>query len=280
MNAPELLERVRKNWEKRRADLPGLKRLEDKLEKGTATYKEADQYAVAVGDSLAKAYAEEITADLLPDGHMDKDTANTVVRPTLEQDHAIIAAYAEEVQRALNEGAGLGLNPVVPEVDQNRIQGLIDRIAEAEDYNSISWILGEPVRNFSQNVVDETARKNFEYQSNSGLSPKIIRTAEAPGTRSIKRGKKTYTYKVPCKWCAGLEGVYDYNKVQRTGSDVYRRHEGCRCTVEYSPDGVKRQNVHTKKWSTTEQLAERKASQPPTTTAREVLKRIAETLDN
>lgn len=280
MNAPELLERVRKNWEKRRADLPGLKRLEDKLEKGTATYKEADQYAVAVGDSLARAYAEEITADLLPDGHMDKDTANTIVRPMLEQDHEIIAEYTEAVQKELNEGAGLGLNPVVPEVDQNRIQGLIDRIAETEDYDSISWILWEPVRNFSQNVVDEFARLNFEYQSNSGLSPKIIRTAEPPGTRSVKRGKKTYTYKVPCKWCANLAGTYNYEKVRATGSDVYRRHEGCRCLVLYSPDGVKMQNVHTKKWSTAEQLAERKASQPPTTTARDVLKRIAETLDN
>lgn len=246
--SPKLLESILKDFERRRAESQGLKGLLEKLKKKTATYKDADSYAVAVGDMLAKSYAENLSADILPNGKMYYNIANSVIRPTLELDHNIIVDYTAKVQKLLNEGAGLGLNAVVPEVDQNRIQGIIDRLAVAEDYDTISWILGEPVRNFSQNVVDESARLNFEYQSNTGLSPKIIRTAEAPGIRSVKRGNKTYKYQVPCKWCAALAGTYDYKSVQRTGSDVYRRHEGCRCTVEYSPDGVKRQNVWDKTW--------------------------------
>lgn len=260
----DLAKRILKDFEKKRNESPGLKRLRRALEAGTATYKEADQYAVALGDMLARSFKESIKQDELPGGRLDLATAAAVIRPPLETDHNIIAEYAAEVQKLLNESAGLGLNAVVPEVDQNRIQGLIDRVGSAPDFDSISWILGEPVRNYSQNVVDESVRLNVEAQSKSGLSPKIIRTAEPPGTRTIKRGKKTYTYQVPCKWCAGLAGTYDYEKVKATGSDVYRRHEGCRCIVEYSPDGVRRQNVHTKTWATPEEIAQRKAIQPPT----------------
>lgn len=259
----ELRERVLKDFERRRRESPGLERLEKAKEAGKATYKEADEYAVAVGDMLAKSYEANITQDLLPLGKMDYETAAEVVRPPLELDYDIISQYVAEIQKALNTQAGLGLNAVVPEVDENRIQGIIDHIAAAPDYDSTSWILGEPVRNFSQNIVDESAKQNFEYQSKSGLSPKIIRTAEAPGIRSIKRGKKTYKYQVPCKWCAALAGTYDYNKVKATGSDVYRRHEGCRCIVEYSPDGVKRQNVHTKEWVDQKTINQRIAIQPP-----------------
>lgn len=270
----DLWELIRTDWAQRRADSAGLERLREKAEAGKATYKDADAYAVAVGDMLARTFAEDISQDILPSGRMTAEIANAVVRPALVDDHGIIADFAATVQKALNESAGLGLNAVVPGIDYNRIQGIIDRLTEAEDYNSIAWILGEPVRNFSQNVADESARLNFEAQSKSGLSPKIIRTAEPPGTRSIKRGKKTYTYQVPCKWCAALAGVYDYKKVQATGSDVYRRHEGCRCIIEYSPDGVRRQNVHTKTWATPEEIAQRKAIQPPTADKEAIKERI------
>ena len=36
----------------------------------------------------------------------------------------------------------------------------------------------------------------------------------------------------------------------RNGSDVFRRHDNCRCTVIFQ-NGSKRQNVHTKKWEDT-----------------------------
>ena len=50
-----------------------------------------------------------------------------------------------------------------------------------------------------------------------------------------------------CKWCGRLVGTYDYATVRNTGNDVFRRHEHCRCTVEFITNG-KKQNVHMKKW--------------------------------
>jgi hypothetical protein len=71
-----------------------------------------------------------------------------------------------------------------------------------------------------------------EFQGRSWLTPKVIRRAE----------------RKCCKWCSDLDGIYDYPNIP---DDVYRRHDRCRCTVEYDPaDGKrKRQNVHTKKWT-------------------------------
>lgn len=259
--SPELLAEIQKEYERLIEDNNKIRGLRRSLAEGTATYKEADEYAIEIGDSLAKAYQKVLNAEVLPNGKMYYNIANAVVRPTLEVDHDIIAEYAAEVQNAINKGAGLGLKAIKPEVDQNRIQGILDRLSEAEDYDTVSWILGEPVRNFSQNVVDDTVRANADFQFKSGLSPKIIRTAEPPGTRSVTRGKRRYTYPVPCDWCKDLAGTYDYTpKMPR---DVFQRHEGCRCNVEYSPDGVKRQNAWTKKWVDSETLAERKQFMAP-----------------
>lgn len=40
--------------------------------------------------------------------------------------------------------------------------------------------------------------------------------------------------------------------------DVYRRHQRCRCSVEYYPRDGKIQNVHTKKWRNTDGKVKRK----------------------
>lgn len=50
-----------------------------------------------------------------------------------------------------------------------------------------------------------------------------------------------------CKWCSSLCGIYKYpNEVPK---DVYKRHEGYTCTVEYIPGNGKKQNVWTKKYT-------------------------------
>ena len=64
----------------------------------------------------------------------------------------------------------------------------------------------------------------------AGLRPRVIRTAESHC----------------CKWCSALAGTYDYPRVPK---DVYRRHERCRCRVEYDPGEGRRQNVWNKTWT-------------------------------
>ncbi|MDD6201372.1 MAG: hypothetical protein PUB13_00270 [Lachnospiraceae bacterium] len=53
-----------------------------------------------------------------------------------------------------------------------------------------------------------------------------------------------------CEWCRALAGTYSYPDVPK---DVYRRHQRCRCIVEYYPGNGKRQNVHSKKWKNSDE---------------------------
>lgn len=245
--APALFERVQKEYQNRIKNSRRIRSLTKLVEQGKADYKDMDELAVEMGDSLAKAY-KEITADELPDSKMYYNIADRVVRPTMEELHQDVVSNAEKVQTALNKKAGLGLKAVVPLVDENRIQGILDRVSSADIFTDVAWLLEEPIRNFAQNSVDETIRKNAQLHLDVGLNPKIIRTAEEPQTKYYVKGKRRYSYQVPCKWCAALEGEYDYYKVKNTGNDVFRRHEGCRCIVEYLPGTGKKENVWGKTW--------------------------------
>lgn len=239
--APSLYEKVQERFT-RYLGSTKIKNLKNKIEKGEATYKEANEYAVEVGEALKEAF-KGIDPEELPDGKMYYNIADRVVRPHMEEEYEIVADAAEITQKALNEKAGLGLNAVRPGIDQNRIQGIIDRLSEAEKYEDVNWILGEPVVNYGQSVVNDTLFSNAKLHNDVGLYPKIIRTAEPPGIKTVMRGKKRYSYKVPCKWCANLAGTYEYADVAGRGNDVYRQHENCRCIIEYDPGNGIRERV-------------------------------------
>lgn len=217
--APALLEALQKAFARHMGDtaLQGM------------TYEAAGDYAEAVGQALADAFAEVLHGDALPDGRMYWNIADRVVRPLLEEDHRLAAAAAETVQNELNRAAGLGLKAQTVPPDTDRIKGILDRISAAERYDDVSWVLDEPVVNFSRHAVDETLQQNVAFQGGAGLTPKVIRRAVGGC----------------CDWCTALAGTYRYPDVPK---DVYRRHANCRCIVEYDPGSGKRQNVHTKAW--------------------------------
>lgn len=251
--APAILEMVKNSFQDRLKKNRKIKSIAKKIEDGIATYRDADEYAVEVGDALAGAYME-ITEDMLPDGKMYYNIADRVIRPTLEDNYEMVSESAAKVQKSLNEGARIGLNAVKPAIDNNRVQGIIDKVADADNFDTIKWVLEEPVRNFAQYVVDDTVRTNAKMQLDAGLQPKIVRTAEPPHTDTYyKRGKNgkrfgPYFQIMPCAWCQNLAGTYNYEDVKNTGNDVFRRHERCRCIVEYVPGDGTRQNVWDKTW--------------------------------
>ena len=114
-----------------------------------------------------------------------------------------------------------------------RITGIIDRLADATDYNAISWILDAPVQNLAEAVVDDTMKRNADFQHKAGLTAKVVRyVADAK----------------PCDWCVALEGEYTYPDVP---PDVWRRHDNCHCIIEYTPAGGGRVDIltgDTKSW--------------------------------
>ena len=201
--APALLGRIR-------ADFLRLLR---NAAPSAATYPAALDYADLVGGALAEAFRLHLSADTLPDGRMYWNIADRVLRPLLEEDHALVADAAAAVQQQLNEAAGLRLLAQRVPVDEDRIDGILNKVCAAEHYEDVAYMLDEPVRTFSRMAVDDTLKANVQFQGRAGLHPRVVRRT----TGSC------------CEWCSRLAGSYDYLHVP---ADVYRRHERCRCKVE------------------------------------------------
>lgn len=227
--APGLLERIQEEYRRRVQKSKTLAGYTQALEAGTAGYAEAAEAALELGKILAAVYQEQISSDVLPDGRMYYNIALRVLDPTLKENYENVADYAEAVQKLLNQKAGLGLKAVRPEVNQDAIDGIVNRVSSEDNFDDVKWILDAPVKTFAQKIVDESVRANAEFHHKAGLKPKIIRKSSGHC----------------CAWCSRMAGTYSYPDVPK---DVYRRHDNCNCTVEYDPGGAKRQDVWSKQW--------------------------------
>lgn len=228
---PELLETIKKEFEKEKSSNNDINQLLKLLDKNNATYLEANKYAIEIGELLSKVLTKNINAEILPDGKMYFNIANRIMNETLQNNYELISDYAENVQSQLNKKANLRVKSKRPPINQDRIDGIVNRISSEELFDDIKWILGEPIVNFSQSIVDDSIEENVKFHYEIGLDPEINRIAV---------GKA-------CKWCRNLEGRYRYpNKVPK---DVYHRHENCRCMVDYNPkDGRGIQDIWSKLW--------------------------------
>lgn len=231
----DILKRLEESFGEKIKSNKKIKYLLKKLENDEATYKEANEYAIELGQILAETYKENIKSDELPNGRMYYNIGDKTITPTMKNNYELISEYSKDVQTLINKKTGLGLNGIKAPLNEDRIHGIVQRLADEEDYEKTKWILDENMVNFSQSVVDDTVRKNAESHFKLGLEPKIYRESS---------GKC-------CKWCSKLDGIYNYFEVKNTGNDVFRRHRNCRCTVEYVPGGgkYKSKNVHNKDWS-------------------------------
>ena len=226
---PELLKEVQANFE---AEFGKSKVVEDAfklLKAKKATYFTANDFAIEVGEILARALKSVVTADRLPDGKMYYNIAKRLLEPVLGNNYKTVADYAVKVQSDLNKKAKIGLNVKKPVLNQDRIDGLINRLSSEDDFSKAQRLLDEPVVNFTQAVIDDTIKINAEFQYSAGLNPTIER-------RTSGRC---------CKWCESLSGTYNYPHVPE---DFYHRHQRCRCTIEYDPKTGRRQNSWSKKW--------------------------------
>ncbi len=112
---------------------------------------------------------------------------------------------------------------------KDEINDLINKLVSYPKFNIGKYLLHDTVITQSKKIVTDSIKANAELQALSGLKPKIVRKSSGNC----------------CKWCEEIAGTYIYPNVP---DDVYRRHRGCTCTVEYFPGDGRVQNVHSKEW--------------------------------
>lgn len=212
---PELLEKIQNEFKNKTEKSKIIKAKIAELKSKKVSHKDSNEFAIEVGNILKEVFKDNIKSDILPDNKMYYNIAKRILEPNLKNNYDLVVGYAGDVQDILNKKAGINISKQIPKINQEKIDNLIDKISEYDNFEDAKWLIDEPIVNFTQSVVDDVIKDNVEFQYQSGLQPKIIRR-EAGNC---------------CEWCANLAGVYDYpNGVPK---DVWRRHRFCRCTVEH-----------------------------------------------
>jgi len=227
---PGLLELIEKEFDEKTINSEVLKKAILTLRDKKATYKDANEFAIEIGNILAEVLNTHITVETLPNGKIYFNIADRIMNSTMQKNYDLITGYAIDVQTELNNTVGLKIKGQKPELNQSRIEGIVERLSTAEEFEDIKWILDEPIKNFSQSIVDDTIKANVNFQAKAGLKPKLVRKTKGNC----------------CDWCNQIVGEYTYPDVP---DDIYRRHRYCDCTVEYYPGDGRRQNAHTKEWT-------------------------------
>ena len=219
-----------------------IAQISQRIRDGTANFVDGHDYAERLGENLAKALKDNLTAETLPDGRLYYNIAKRTVTPALEENYELTNEVAANIQKLYDKRSKIGLGTIKADFPDERIQGLIDKMTTEEITleDALKW-LTEPIINNSEAFFDDFIDSNAKFRSEAGLKATLTRTAE-PGC---------------CKWCEALAGTYDYGNAP---PDIYRRHEFCRCTVTYQTKKTS-QNVWSKKtWeSSTEEIDRRKA---------------------
>ena len=179
------------------------------------TYGNAMRLANKIGEDLGKVlikFAPELSVD-------DLELAD-ILPKALGLDHAQVTTACKQVQESMNKQAGLGIKYKEPKFNMDKALGLADEVRGVTDFEPITQKFIEQVQNFSESVVDDSIYENAGTLANAGIKAVITRTAEATA----------------CEWCDEVAGTYDYFEVKGKGNDVWRRHLGCHCDIEFSID--------------------------------------------
>lgn len=184
-----------------------------KIRSGDASYKTGGQLAVRIGENLGKVLKKRA-----PLTNIDEWDLDDLLPKSLGLDHSMVATACKQIQESMNKKAGLGIKAKEPKFDWDRVNGMISELKDHPDtFGDIEKSFWDQLVNFSQNIVDESIRDNAQLMARAGIRTLVIREPDFKA----------------CEWCRDVAGTYDYAEVKDTGNDVWRRHENCRCRIDF-----------------------------------------------
>lgn len=225
MTNEEILEQFVANYnESVKADKAFLA-LWDRAKKSNATYADADRFAVAVGNKMAKAFDKTLADSGLIDEVVSRELAQTIVPRMATNADTTVGAVAKRAQAAINKRGRVGLNVLASPQNQSRVDGLVTFLSDRV-YSEIQEKFGQSLVNYSQSVSTSTMKTNIKAQEAIGVKAIIERVYDG---RGLHDGKE------PCQWCIDRAGTWTYEEARDNG--VFERHDGCECTITYQIEG-------------------------------------------
>ena len=223
MNYDEILRKILRKYGAATNNIRIMQVIESKLKKRTATYADANKFAQEIGRILTDVLREHLP-EALTDGKLYRAAAEVLLAGPMKTAGNDVGKVAAEIQKQLNENAGIGLNAVHPELNQDQIDGIITGICNAESYDGSVELLMDQVAGFLEGHVDDFVHDNADFQDKTGLTVMVQRIADAKC----------------CSWCNSLAGTYPYEDVRDKGNDVWKRHNNCHCQILFDPTGARR----------------------------------------
>ena len=241
---PELIDDIRREFEKGLLRDPRFRVIARKIENGTATLADIHGQSVALGELLSDALRQFMRVDMMPDGKIYWNIANRVIKPFLTRNYNLVNSTAEQIQEIVNAAENISIAAVHADFPEERANGLLNLIANDPD-NPFKW-LGEPIVNITESFSDDYMKANADFRYKAGLEEKIVRSVEHSAVRTSK-GRK---YDIPCDWCSSLAGVYAY---PNTPKEIFQRHEFCRCSVVFESSKGKQDVWSKARWTASDE---------------------------
>ena len=129
---PETLGQIQEEFKRQFQKDPTVKRIYKRMKNGTVDYADANEFSIRLGEILSEALRKFITADTLPEGRMWYNIASRIMEPTLTTNYSLISQVCRYAQEAVNKKSGLSLQAITPALNQNKIDGFIDKLSSDE----------------------------------------------------------------------------------------------------------------------------------------------------
>lgn len=190
---------------------PALRALLKSIDSGKANFRDTAQYSIRYSHQLGNILSENVL-DIPP------DVRETAAEELLKYGYDDMNTILAEVQKSLDEQAGIHIRPQKSDFPSERVQQFAHSLIDPTVEDSV---IKRRARSGSETITksfhDSFIKKNAQFRNDAGLKCYITR-----------EGSNC------CKWCSEVAGRYELGSQP---SDIFRRHDNCDCTIDY--DGQK-----------------------------------------
>lgn len=190
---------------------PALRALLKSIDSGKANFRDTAQYSIRYSHQLGNILSENVL-DIPP------DVRETAAEELLKYGYDDMNTILAEVQKSLDEQAGIHIRPQKADFPSERVQHFAHSLIDPTVEDSI---IKRRARSGSETITksfhDSFIKKNAQFRNDAGLKCYITREDSNC-----------------CKWCSEVAGRYEFGSQP---SDIFRRHDNCDCTIDY--DGQK-----------------------------------------
>lgn len=123
---PELYEQIKADFDVRiRRDHDIQKMLSSETE---TSYSRLTEAAKRIGTYAVEALKKNLTEEKLPDGTLYWNIAKRTIEPLMQEAHTIVCALFAIIQKNNDTKAGIGLEPLIPDFNQERMNAILNKL--------------------------------------------------------------------------------------------------------------------------------------------------------